>query len=280
MRNFIPNSRDARKIAATGMALAAAGVSLTAAIRPASATPSGLINLPSTDIYDKGTIHLDVDYLRFSGFGTPVGRVGSSYALTSGLTYGIGPDTDKPFGRTEVGFDFIVAQTGNEPKFKQRVFFNAKTQLYNNDEQGVRVVIGGSSLGSKVSNALLGYITGSKNFGKAGRVHLGVARAFNDDNLAFSGPGVDRNLIQFGYERLITDQVHFIAEYGTGDSAFGNAGVSVIYYLDDKSDIQLGVLRPNQNGGPRTFYYVGYDRNFGKRAAAPPEPNPQGEARN
>ena len=282
MRNQIRNSRDARKIVKLGVALAAIGVSLYPGIKPAWATPSGLITVPSTDIYREGNIHLDLDYLHFPSFNTAAGgRQSSLNVFTTGLQYGLGPDTDKPFGRTEIGFDFQVAQTGGFRRLgtTDRLSFNAKTQLYNDYEKGVRVVIGASGLGTKTTASNFGYITGSKNFGPAGRVHLGFGRAFNDR--LFGGPGVERNVVQFGYERLLSRQLRFIAEYGTGKSGFGNAGASLVYYLNNRSNIQLAALRPNQRNGSNVFYYLGYDLNFARptRAEAAPETSPEGEAR-
>ncbi len=256
---------------------AVAGAALVAGMavsRPASATPSGLINLPSTDLYEKGTIHLDVDYIRFlkdSG-------LNADDNLSAGLTYGVGPDTDKPFGRTEIGFDYNINRlAGTRSGVGNNIFFNVKTQLYNNDEQGLRSTIGIYNVGKKTTSGRFAYINASKNFGReAGRLTLGYIRQTNNSLAA-----VDKNTFQIGYDKLINDKVQLIGEYGTGKGPLGAISGSVIYYLNDRSNIQLAYSHLNNSGFPqRNFIYLGYDINFGTRAAAPAEPNPEGEARN
>jgi hypothetical protein len=270
VRNIKFSLQSIRKVAMAGVAVAA-GVAMT---RPAAATPSGLINLPSTDIYEKGTIHLDIDYIRFlkdSGFK-------ADDQLGAGVTYGLGPGTDRIFGRSEIGLDYNINRLAAAPSgLGKNLFFNAKTQLYNNDEQGLRATLGVFNVGDESSSYRPIYVNASKNFGeKVGRVHLGYIRTLAND----INPG-DEDAIQIAYERKITNKLLFLAEYATGDGPFGALGGSLAYYIDDRSAVQLAYSRLNSSAFPqRNFIYVGYDINFGSTGAAAPEPNAEGEARN
>jgi hypothetical protein len=270
VRNIKFSLQSVRKAALAGVAVAA-GVAMA---RPAAATPSGLINLPSTDIYEQGTIHLDVDYVRF----LKDNGLKADDQLGAGLTYGLGPGTDRIFGRSEVGFDYNVNRlAGAASGLGKNVFFNAKTQLYNNDEQGLRATLGIFNVGDESSSYRPIYLNASKNFGdKIGRVHLGYLRTLAND----INPG-DRNAFQIAYERKITDKLLFLTEYGTGNGPFGALGASLAYYIDARSAVQLAYSRLNSSAfAQRNFIYVGYDINFGKTGAAAPEPNAEGEARN
>jgi hypothetical protein len=250
--------------------VALAGV-LAVAAQPAKATPSGLINTPSTDIYAKGTTHLDVDFLRFAN---PL----SDNSLSVGVTQGLGPDTDEAFGRSEIGIDAGVVRLGGVD-FGDSVVLNAKTQLYNDSEQNIRVVAGAYNIGNRTTPRI-GYITASKNFGDPGRVHLGVSRTFNKS--AFG-----RNYTQFqvAYEKLLSEKLLFLAEYNSGSGPLGTTGVSLNYNLTDRSGLQVAYFRPNSSvvraTASRNVIYVGYDVNFGRSGeveAPPADPAADGEA--
>jgi len=132
--------RNIQKLVVAGLALAAGA---TFAAKPAAATPSTLGFYPSTDIYGKGVFHLDVDNYSKDAQ--------NNLFTTSGITYGVGPDTDKAGGATEVGFDYNFTDVGSKIKAGDRIQFNIKTQLYSKD--GLKVVAGGWNLGDKKSFA-------------------------------------------------------------------------------------------------------------------------------
>src|SRR5687767_8671782 len=142
-----------------GMTALVTGAVLHGASREASATPATLGFYPATDIYGKGNFHLDVDTY---GKGLKTDSV-----VSTGLTYGIGPERDGLLGRSEIGFDYILSLGGSTPSVStyKRLLFNAKTQLYNNDATGTRIVGGVWGLGNQdIFAPNVGYATGSKAF--------------------------------------------------------------------------------------------------------------------
>src|SRR4028119_442215 len=84
----------------TSAALLVLAGALHTQTKRAVADGDALLGYPTTDIVDKGDFHLDVDTL---GKGLKFDAYRSV-----GLTYGLGPDKDGLFGRTEVGFDYLM----------------------------------------------------------------------------------------------------------------------------------------------------------------------------
>jgi hypothetical protein len=114
------------------LAVAVAGLGLAAGT--AQATPSGLSNYPSTDIYTNGGFHFDSDY--FSGLNNG-GRVTTGSSI--GLEYGLGRNADGIGGRNEIGFDFLTFPNDEADGF-ERILLNGKTQLFNSDASATRIV--------------------------------------------------------------------------------------------------------------------------------------------
>lgn len=104
MKNTHGSENRRKSAVLVGTALMTLGLGLQITMRPASATPSGLTFVPSTDIYAKSNFHFDADTVgqgtRMNGF------------MSYGLSAGIGPDRDGAFGRTEVGFDYFGSILG------------------------------------------------------------------------------------------------------------------------------------------------------------------------
>lgn len=253
--------RNITKFVVAGLAIA---TSISAAVKPAAATPATLGFYPATDIYGKGTMHLD-----FDSYGRGIKADG---LVSSGLTYGIGPDTDKAFGRSEIGFDYLLSAAGGTPAIDtgKRFLFNAKTQLYNNDATGTRVVIGGWGLGNKQAGAPgIVYLTGSKTF-EFGRVHLGVAQSLANKAIITAGPGEDdKTSISLGYDKMLTDKLQFAVDMYTGKNLYSGIQPTLYYYINDKANFGLGLMRFNsKNVGPsRNQVYVCFDYNFDFKAA-------------
>lgn len=243
------------------------GGALLGGAKPAHATPSGLSNYPSTDIYPKGNLHFDADY-----FFTTNGKNGNT--STVGLEYGAGPEHDGLFGRNEFGFDFI--NSGGE-SFGKRVVLNAKTQLFNNSKSGVRATLGVYGVGDKSVGSNWVNLLGSKAF-SFGRITVGGAYATRDN-----ASGNKRTVLQLGYDKVINDKFIFAADYQSGRGQFISPGI--IYLLNDKAGIELSYLRGGSvfdqaNGGVgRDQIYFGFDYNFGKVYAPPTtEAAPAGDA--
>lgn len=249
-----------RLVAATTLA---AG-SLWGATQSAHATPSTLGFYPSVDIYGRNNVHYDADsYSR---------NLTNNFNVTSGLTFGLGPEKDGLFGRTEAGFDYSfnnspsgrvvgteVEISSNNISFKNRIGFNAKTQLYNNDAKGTRLVAGTWGLGTRdggFPNYV--YLLGAKTFGNFGRVHVGVAQATRGSIV-----GRDKTSLQLGYDRYITPQLQFVADFYSGKGALSGVQPTLYYFPNDRFDFGLGYFRANdRNSAVPNQIYLCLDYNF------------------
>jgi hypothetical protein len=244
----------ARKAALFGAAALAIAGTLVGS-KPAAATPSGLTFYPSTDVYGKGVFHFDSDNF-FDR------NIGNGALSSIGLEYGIGPDNDGAFGRSEIGLDVLTNSFGGV-NFGDRVSFNAKTQLYNNDDSQTRVVAGVWGLGGKkLGSPNMIYLTGSKNF-EFGRVHLGVANSLASKGTIGTN---NRTFLTAGYDKVFANnKLQFTVDYYSGKSTLSAIAPGIIYYLNDKSDFQLGYIHFN-NSAYRSNIYLGFDYNFGAGA--------------
>ncbi len=260
MSNMIDVKIRMRRMLGAGVAVAALGVGLLAGGRPAMATPSTLGFYPSTDTYADKTFHLDVDTYRADNLG------GNGFD-TAGITYGIG-DTDKAFGRSEVGFDYIASGVGSG-SFGNHLLFNGKTQIYNNAENGIKAVAGVWLLGSKNAGASnVGYLLGSKGF-KFGRITAGVAHAFRDQG------GNSETFVQLGFDRPITSKLSFAADFYSGHGPLSGIQPSLYYAVNDKASFGVGYfINSEPSGAPNNDQlYLCFDYNFGgPKAEAAPAP--------
>lgn len=256
------------KFVAFGLAVAAAA---TAAVKPASATPATLGFYPSSDIYGKGNFHYDADAYTKT-------NLKDVTAVTNGLTYGIGPETDKVFGRSEFGLDYNLTGGLGDVSIGKRLFANAKTQLYNNNESQTRLVAGAWGVGNDDFNPNYVYLLGSKNF-KFGRIHLGVARSLNDKVIT-----QDRTSIHLAYDKYITPNLSFCVDYYSGKGAASGIQPTFYYYMNEKSDFGLGYFRANDSSAAvRNQLYLCFDYNFdfGKSAeVVAPTPAPETNTEN
>ena len=262
------NRNSLRRISFRALALGAVVLGSGLATRPASATPATLGFYPATDIYGPGAFHFDVD-----SYGRGLrGDVG----VSTGLTYGIG-DTDKAFGRSEVGLDYFFAN-GSTIKGEKRIVLNAKTQLFNNSDNGTRVVAGVWGVGSKDFAAPnVAYVSGSKTFG-FGRVHLGLANNFagrvGGSRVTDLGDDDSRFHITAGYDRYITPKLQFAVDYYTGKNSYAGIQPTLYYYINDKANFGLGLFRLNSNNATiRNQVYLCFDYNFGGKTPPAPEVN-------
>ena len=251
-----------RRISLAATAITLAGGALLGGAKPAQAGPSGLSYYPSTDIYPKGNIHFDADY-----FASVNGK--SSSFQTTGFEYGLGPERDGLFGRTEIGLDYLTSASGLN--HGDRLFFNVKTQLFNDSKSGTRATLGAYGVGSRDVGAS-NYVSllGSKAF-SFGRITAGVAYALRDDF-------VDKKTsFQLGYDKALNDKFILAVDYQTGKSQAFSPGI--IYLINDKAGVQLSYVRGGSAFTDRNQFYFGFDYNFGKVYAAPTSPEaPAGAA--
>ena len=128
---FFQNMKLNLQIVAAGLLVLGA---TTLAPRSAHALPTALGAYPSTDISTKGNFRNDIAAYTSTNVDTTV-------LPTQGLEYGTGPDKPGVFGRSEFGYDYNFTSAG-KISFGKRIFGNVKTQLYNDDNQQIRVVGG------------------------------------------------------------------------------------------------------------------------------------------
>ena len=244
-------SKMVRKMVGLGVVAAVVAGAFTTS---ANATPAGLTFYPSTDIYGSGNYHFDSDTF----VGKADGTDGDVNFTAVGLVRGFGNDTNEAFGRNEAGVDYLT-QSGSL-SFGKRLQFNAKSQLFNNED--TRVVAGVWGLGSEDAfSPNVGYLLGSKNF-SFGRVHLGVARSFQDEDTV----GDDRTNLQVGYDKVFADgKLQFTIDYYTGKTSYSVLAPGLIYYINDKAAVQIGYIKPNDESlfGASSQIYFGFDYNFG-----------------
>ena len=251
LRNMVNVKSRIKNLMGTGAALVALGAGFGMSSRPALATPATLGFYPSTDIYADKSFHLDVDTYRVQDFG------GDGFD-TVGLTYGIG-DRDGAFGRSEVGFDYVLSGLGGN-NFSNRVFLNGKTQIYNNADSGVRAVAGVWLFGKRASGAQnIGYLLGSKAF-KWGRIHLGAAHAFRNQPA-----GVSETYLQLGYDKALTSKLSFAADFYSGRGPVSGIQPTFYYAVNDKASFGIGYfINREVAGAPNNDQlYLCFDYNFG-----------------
>lgn len=202
MTNKLSGLRRA-SLALTGLALI--GGALLGGAKPVQASGSGLSFYPSTDIYPKGNLHFDADH-----FTSTNGKNNTGTFL--GLEYGAGPEKDGIFGRTEFGLDY--AASANGLNHGDRLFFNAKTQLFNNTDSGVRATLGVYGVGAKDAGASNWVnLLASKSF-SFGRLTVGGAYATRDDFVN------NRTVLQLGYDKALNDKFIFAFDYQSGKDQF------------------------------------------------------------
>ena len=257
---------------ASGTALVAAGIGMSLTSHEAKAIPTTLTYYPSTDFVSMGDVHFNV-----STYGKGV----KTNAFDSvGLTYGWGPDTSKIFGRTEFGLDYYTGPASGVDVSK-RVEFNIKTQLFNDDAKGIRLVAGAWGVGSKgdltTGNTIQPpdyiYLLGSKAF-PFGRIHVGVAEALaTKETIATPGQGFPGPLtgnpaktsLQLGYDKALgSGKWVFSTDYYTGKSAYGVVAPALLYNINDRSDVQVGWIRYNDStvAPSRNQTYIALDYFF------------------
>lgn len=245
LRRFLTRALPVAGLAASALCVAT----------PAHATPSLLGFYPSSDIYGDGITHLNVT--------TYGAAFKTNIANSVGLSYGLG-DRDKPLGRAEFGFDYLTNGSNLGLSTQQSVFGNVKTQLYNSNGSGTRLVAGGWLLGDSKTNPNIVYLLGAKAF-NFGRVHVGYARALT------RGVYKQTNYLQLGYDRAITKRILFAADFYSGGSAISGVQPSLYYAVNDKASFGIGIFRANSSASrPRFQTYIGFDYNFGGPVNSPP----------
>jgi hypothetical protein len=186
-----------------------------------------------------------------------------------GMTYGLGPDKSTLFGRTEVGFDYVLSAgpysgvsipSGTSPEGNngslpglfsgptltpaQRTFWGAKTQLYEDPKTMTRLVIGGYLWGPHEANAGdLGFLAISRQTKKDGYFHLGVVHSFAGTQAIKTRAGhSDHWFGQIDYAYQLKPRLVGGFNCYTGRSTESAIFPAIIYFISDdyNSSVTLG----------------------------------------
>ncbi len=186
-----------------------------------------------------------------------------------GLTYGLGPDKSTLFGRTEVGFDYVLSAgpysgvsipSGTSPEGNngslpglfsgptltpaQRTFYGLKTQLWEDPKTMTRLVIGGYLWGVKEANAGdLGFLAISRQTKKYGYIHLGIVHSFAGHKAILTRAGhSDHTYAQIDYAYQIKSRLVGGFNCYTGKSTESAIFPAIIYFISDdyNSSVTLG----------------------------------------
>ena len=225
-----------------------------------------------------------------------------------GLTYGLGPDKSTPFGRTEVGFDYVLSAgpysgvsipAGTSPEGNngglpglfsgptltpaQRTFFGAKTQLWEDPKSQTRVTMGGYLWGPHESNASdLGFLAISRQTKKYGYFHFGIVHSFAGVEAIKTRAGhSDHTFGQLDYAYMLKPRLVGGFNMYTGRSTASAIFPAIIYFITDdyNSSVTLGdfhfwdkSVRPTADQTYVQFDYYFNGPSHDRRRFMPPPP--------
>ncbi len=191
----------------------------------ASATPSSIILIPSTDTVDKGTVHFDLDTLFTVGQGSE-----NSSVLSIGPTCGV---TDC----LEVGFDFLSDTTNP-------LVGNVKFKVCNSDPWAF--VVGAWLLGDPGTTGANQFYGLASYTCDAGRLAAGFASGRE------STLGVDEDQLWLSFDRDLSDDWWFGADFVSGDSFLGSFNAGFGYSVAENAGILIGYNALNASGAQDT----------------------------
>lgn len=214
-------------------------IGLVAMLAPVSvvyATPSTQIWIPSTDIQEKGVVHLGVD-----NYNTVFTETANNpwSVVNYGLT--VGAFSNDKLG-LEVGID--MRELMDDP-----LLFNAKLGLFEGAmfDGSPALAIGGYDFGTEGgtgtgvirtdSNIMYGLV--AKTFGDSGRFSLG-GYSGNDKVLVDENSEKDASGVLLSWDRSFGDKFWGAVDYMSGQNAYGALSFGVSYALSDKSSFIVG----------------------------------------
>jgi hypothetical protein len=240
---------------------------------PARADGNSLIGYPQSNVTARNAFHFDWDTVGIKAGTNVFSAAGVTFGLGSGLRGGKDKsDKDGILGRTEIGVDYLLTAGDVVPTFASahdRFFFNFKTQLYNNDKAGTRVVVGGYNIGvNELGTSRDLYVLTSKEDRRLGKLQFGLAHAFGEEfGLKTPAGNADRTYLQLSYNRHVWQRLYGAYAGYTGLSAQSRQSVALAYYLDNtyKGSFAIGYLRYNDDSvrPGRDQIYFGFDYDWG-----------------
>jgi len=192
---------------------------------------STIFNIPTTDTVTKGKVYAEFDFL-VQAPGTDISR---TYLYNPRMVVGAP-------GNLEFGVNFPIYNTraSGDSATNGYIQPNAKWKLYNNDDAGVAVAMGGL-INTPLNNRnvqdswglLYGLVSKKVKTGDYGpRFHAGpygIVSANQDPNdvpVSFLGP---RAGVILGYEQPVHKRISIVADWFSGKNGFGyfTPGISI-----------------------------------------------------
>jgi hypothetical protein len=227
----------------------------------AKATPSTQIWIPSTDIQQYNTFHLNVDNYIASGK--------NSDGSWKAPVYDIGPTMGVFAGKTvqgEAGFDIIKAGI---PADSYPLYLHAKAATPEGAmfSGSPALALGGYNFGLKenITNQNIIYGLAAKNIGKLGRLsagyYVGNEKVLVDENGKKANTGVllswDRTITE------ISDKLWAAVDYQGGDSAMGALSFGASWNFASNTSVIFGYdIYNNAKVAGADTYTVQLDINF------------------
>ncbi len=211
-------------------------------VSPVSATPSGIIWIPSTDIQAADKTHFGIDnYFTLNPL-TPGKSTGAFTTPTIGLTWGA-----KNF---EFGFDYVASQ-------KDPLYFNAKAKLFGKKPTDLNMVAGVYALGTTSStNQEVKYLLGSVSTKDGTRFSLGYGIGREE------ALGAGHNMILASIDKQLNDKWWVGIDYQGGNSALGALSFGAAYTLAPNASILAGYNIYNNSAAYTNTVTLQLDVNF------------------
>lgn len=190
------------------------------------ATPSALIQIPTTDILDDDTACVDLGVTAY------LGQRLDDEAVYQGNQVSL-------FPQVEFGWDWPLSGFGEG-------ILNVKWRFLRHRSTSFSVGLGGIQPGR--TGESYGYLVGSREHAKW-RGHLGVA--VSDHWYGFAG-----------VEYFANENLTWVADWVTGPSGAASAGVSWTFGPEDEWCLMLGAIRDNVGRGRALYGYIGRTFSF------------------
>ncbi len=234
-----------------------------------AAAQSTIFNVPTTDTVPTKSLYAEFDFLAQ----VPGDRYSRNYLLNPRLV--VGARHDLEFG---VNFPVSVMRADGDGSSDGYIQPNVKWKLYNNDNAGIAVAVGGilnTPLNHRDAQDSWGIIYGlfSKRI-RAGdygpRIHAGaygiVSANQNPANgaVSFSGPRAGAIL---GYEQPIRRKISLVADWYSGRNSIGYFTPGVSFTLPGRGLLNAGYSFGNDtwadaNAVKNRYFFVYYGVSF------------------
>lgn len=199
-------------------------LALAALCAGASAYPSCLLQIPTSDVYDKDTGFIDIGATLYAGAHPKWDNVivDTQFSTSHNLEWGYDFPANDPLGGV----------------------INAKWRFDGNGNTTGAVGFSGLEARGGLRPSL--YAVGQRTHGKW-CYHLGTAWDTSDQQVSAFG----------GISYAANDEFIWMADYSTGPAGYATAGFSTTFGEDDDWCFMFGYVRDNQGGGQGVYVDLG-----------------------